>query len=435
MARDETVEPGSTRKGSLGRRGFLTALGVGTGAAALGVGATLALDRPAPDTARDGLLPFWGTHQQGVVNGPQEQTYFASFDLTTAKRSDVAALLQTWTAMAANLSAGAPAVGTPQNPAAVAVDTGETVDLGPSQLTLTFGFGSSLFTAADGGDRFGLAARRPAALVDLPVFHGDQLDAVTTGGDLTIQACANDPQVVFHAVRQLARAAAGVAQIRWVQAAFNQAASTTGTVRNLMGFKDGTANPPTNSTTQMNQFVWAGSEGPDWMVGGTYLVARLIRITIEHWDTMSINTQEAVMGRHKVSGAPLGGVNETDAMNFTVKNPDGTPVIPMDAHVRLSSAAANNGSQILRRSYSYNNGVSPFVERWPPWRQALEYNAGLLFCAYQRDPRTGFIKIFDQLATSDALNQFTTHTGSVLVAVPPAPAGPGHWIGESLFAV
>ncbi|MFI9272906.1 Dyp-type peroxidase [Kitasatospora sp. NPDC052896] len=431
-----TEDQAAGSAGGLGRRGFLTALGVGAGAGvALGAGVAAAVDGGSSPGTQDegGTLPFWGTHQQGVTNAPQEQTYFAVFDLTTTKRSDVADLLRTWTEQAAALTAGDPAVGTAQSPTAPPVDTGEAVDLGPSRLTLTFGFGATLFSK-DGADRYGLAAHRPAALVDLPVFHGDQLNPDTTGGDLTVQACASDPQVAFHAVRQLARAATGVAQIRWVQAGFNQAARTKGTVRNLMGFKDGTANPPTNSASQMNQYVWAGSEGPSWMVGGSYLVARLIRISLEHWDTMPLQTQEAVIGRHKASGAPLGGTRENDPMDFTARNGDGTPTIPLDSHIRLSAAALNGGSQILRRSYSYNNGVSPFVERWPPWKQALEYDAGLLFCAYQNDPRSGFVRIFNQLALSDALNQFTTHTGSILVAIPPAASGPGHWIGEQLFA-
>lgn len=435
-AATETATDAGRSRSALGRRGFLAAVGLGTGAAAaLGAGVAVAVESGGSSGSQDesGTMPFWGTHQQGVTNTPQEQTYFAAFDLLTEKRSDVEDLLRTWTQQAAELTAGNPAVSTAQRPTAPPVDTGESLDLGPAQLTLTFGFGATLFTK-DGTDRYGLAARRPAALVDLPVFHGDQLNPATTGGDLTIQACASDPQIAFHAVRQLARAAAGVAQIRWVQAGFNQAAKTKGTVRNLMGFKDGTANPPTSSATQMNQYVWAGSDGPSWMVGGTYLVARLIRISLEHWDTMSLNTQEAVIGRHKVSGAPLGGTREADPMDFTARNSDGTATIPLNSHIRLSSPAMNGGAQMLRRSYSYNNGVSPFVERWPPWKQALEYDAGLLFCCYQNDPRTAFVRIFEQLALSDAMNQFTTHTGSILVAVPPAAAGPGHWIGEQLFA-
>ncbi len=143
-------------------------------------------------------------------------------------------------------------------------------------MTITFGFGP----ASNGCDRFGLAARRRAALVDLPRFNGDQLVPEKTGGDLMIQACANDAQVAFHAhaVRQLARmgTAADVTTIRWVRRASCRAPRDK-TPRNLMGFKDGTNNPPTAQPRAMNQFVWADGADAAWMKGGTYTVVRRIR--------------------------------------------------------------------------------------------------------------------------------------------------------------
>ena len=197
-----------------------------------------------------------------------------------------------------------------------------------------------------------------------------------------------------------------------------------------MGFKDGIMNP---TGDQLDQFVWVGSEGPAWMRGGTYLVVRRIRISLEHWDSKSLGTQEAVIGRHKVSGAPLGESNESDPLNLTATDNDGNPFIPMGSHVRLSAPASNNGQMILRRGYAYNDGVDPFIERWPPWQQALMYDAGLLFAAYQRDPRKGFIPIFENLAENDSLGQFTTHTGSAIAAIPPAAPRPGTWVGQHLL--
>jgi deferrochelatase/peroxidase EfeB len=109
-------------------------------------------------------------------------------------------------------------------------------------------------------------------------------------------------------------------------------------------------------------------------------------------------------------------------------------VIPETAHVRLASPEANGGAVIVRRAFSYNNGTTPFVERWPPWRQALEYDSGLLFLGYQKDPRRAFVPIFTKLALTDALNQFTTHTASAVFAVPPGATGPGDWIGRTLLS-
>jgi deferrochelatase/peroxidase EfeB len=295
----------------------------------------------------------------------------------------------------------------------------------------------------DGRDRYGLAGRRPEALVDLPTFNGDQLAAARTGGDLSLQACADDPQVAFHAVRQLVRLAYGVAEIRWAQAGFLSSSDAESTPRNLMGFKDGTQNPrPARSDhggevragglPGLEEAVWVAAEGPDWMRGGSYVVVRRIRMALEHWDRTEVDFQQQVIGRQKYSGAPLGGQSEFDALDLDATDPEGNLVIPEDAHVRLAAAASNEGAQILRRAYSYNDGVNMTAERWPPWRQGMEYDAGLFFLAYQRDPRTGFIKIFEAMAKLDALNQFTTHVGSGLFACPGGVA-PGEYLGQPLF--
>jgi deferrochelatase/peroxidase EfeB len=141
--------------------------------------------------------------------------------------------------------------------------------------------------------------------------------------------------------------------------------------------------------------------------------------------------QEATMGRRKVDGAPIGARAEHDPANLAATDADGNPVIAENAHVRLASAATS-GARIFRRGYSYNDGVSMTAERWPPWRQGLEYDAGLLFVAYQKDPRTGFIKMFERMAKFDMLNQFVTHTGSGIFACPGGIAE-GGLIGGSLF--
>jgi deferrochelatase/peroxidase EfeB len=294
-------------------------------------------------------------------------------------------------------------------------------------LTLTFGFGSGLFIK-DGTDRYGLAGSRPEALIDLPRFNGDQLIAEKTGGDLSIQACADDPQVAFHAVRQLARRAYGAADIRWAQAGFLSRPADGGTPRNLMGFKDGTQTPE-----NVDEAVWVGDDGPAWMRGGSYLVVRRIRIALEHWDRTKVSFQEQTMGRHKYSGAPLGLQNEVEPLGLDRNDADQNPIIPENAHVRLGNAAENGAAEILRRGYSYNDGVNFTAERWPPWRQGMEYDAGLLFMCYQTDPRTGFVKLFEKMAKFDMLNQFVTHLGGGLFACP-SGIRDGEFIGQRLFA-
>ena len=260
--------------------------------------------------------PFWGAHQGGIITPPQSHTYLAALDLDTEKRDEVMRLLRAWTTAAARMTRGEPPLSTERNAATVLSDSGEARGLPPARLTLTFGFGAGLFLK-DGKDRYGLAAQRPPALVDLPPFEGDQLIETRTGGDLSIQACAEDPQVAFHAVRQLVRLAYGVAIVRWAQTGFLSIPDPHQTPRNLMGFKDGTANPSIYDAKAMDRFVWVGDEGPDWMHGGSYVVLRRIRIALEHWDRMPLEFQEQSVGRHKNSGAPLGRDNEFDPPDLT----------------------------------------------------------------------------------------------------------------------
>jgi len=427
MSADGKRPTRSTRRGFLaGTAGLMAVAGASLGGSAA---------TPAPAGPRGAgkpeLEPFWGDHQGGIVTPMQRHSYFAAFDLTAGKREDVAALLRRWTAAAARMAGGDTAEPLGQDAAVPAVDSGEALGLSPARLTVTFGFGAGLFVK-DGHDRYGLAARRPEALVDLPRFTGDQLVEAHTGGDLSVQACADDPQVAFHAVRQLARLAYGAAQIRWTQTGFLPTAAGTETPRNLMGFKDGTNNPSAADARAMKESVWVGAEGPRWMRGGSYVVVRRIRIALEHWDRMKVDFQEQTVGRQKQSGAPLGAKAEFDPVDLERTDAEGNPVIAENAHIRLAAAAQNGGARLLRRGYSYNDGVNFTTERWPPWRQGMEYDAGLFFVCYQRDPRNGFIRVFDKMAKFDMMNQFVTHVGGGLFACP-GGAAKGAFIGARLF--
>jgi deferrochelatase/peroxidase EfeB len=230
----------------------------------------------------------------------------------------------------------------------------------------------------------------------------------------------------------LARIADGVASIRWTQAGFSADFGNKNTPRNLMGFKDGTSDLATASPEAMTAALWAGDEAPLWMRGGSYAVMRRVRIALEHWDRMDVGFQEATIGRKKYSGAPLTGKAETDPLDLKAVDADGNPVLPPTSHVRVGTSAENGGTLIHRRGYSYNDGVNFISERWPPWHQGIEYDAGSFFVCYQRDPRTGFIKLFEKMSKIDAMNQFTTHVGGGLFACPPG-AQPGRYIGQALF--
>jgi len=440
--------PGPSRR-SLLRGGLLAGAGLAAGGAVAG-GVAGGFAGHAIAGASAGTAgqaePFSGAHQAGIVTGTQRQTVLAAFDLITSDPGDLRALLIEWTSLASFLVAGesvtVPIFTPPGGGGADAYadatggsttdDSLEAYGLGPNRLTLTVGFGRSLFVTAEGKGRFGISGQLPQALIDLPHFAGDEIAAADSYGDLFLQACADDPQVAFHAVRAIARVAPDVATLRWTQLGFSPD-NTGGTPRNLMGFKDGTMNSNLHPPADLQATLWAGPEGPAWMHGGSYLVYRRIRITLEHWDRLAPALQEQVIGRQKLNGAPLGQSGEFSPLDLDRRDAQGSPVIPVDAHVRLAAPQTNNGAVIVRRAFSYNNGTTPFTERWPPWRQALEYDAGLLFLAYQKDPRTGFLPIFTRLAEADQLNQFTTHTASAVFAVPPGTSGPGDYIGRTLL--
>ena len=256
------------------------------------------------DDNTSAAVPFYGAQQAGIATPPQDQLIFASFDLTLANAGELRDLLRTWSAAAALMTAGRPAGSPGGDLDAPPTDTGEAVGLGPARLTVTFGLGPTVFRV-DGEDRFGLAGREPAALAPLGPLPGDQLQPLQSDGDLCVQACADDPQVAFHAVRDLARMARGAAVIRWTQLGFGPAprpAATQVTPRNLQGFKDGTNNLDAGDAAAMGQFVWVGDDEPQALVSRRhYVVTRRIRMLIETWDRSSLGDQQDTIGRFKES--------------------------------------------------------------------------------------------------------------------------------------
>ena len=415
----------SMSRAGMSRRGFLG--GVGLGGAGIAAGAfgaqwTAQAD-PGRGPAAGERVDFHGSHQAGIATPAQDRLAFAGFDVVTSSRQELRDLLVEWTAAAAAMTRGAMVPGGSARPDAPPADTGEALGLPASRLTVTAGFGPSLF---DG--RFGLADRRPAALTRLPALPGEELDLDRSDGDLCIQACAQDPQVAFHVIRNLARIGSGAVRTRWSQLGFGRTSSTSSsqsTPRNLMGFKDGTRNVLGDDERRMADHVWV-PQGSDqaWMTGGTYLVARRIRMHVEAWDRATLTDQEDTFGRTKVEGAPLTGTREQDVPDYRAKRPDGEAAIPLNAHIRLAAPENNGGRAILRRGYSFTDGIDP---------SSGELDAGLFFIAFMRSPQV-FIDLQNVLGSRDALNEYIQHTGSGLFACPPGVRDAGdHW-GRALFA-
>jgi deferrochelatase/peroxidase EfeB len=406
----------------LTRRRLLTSAGLGAAGLGLGAGGYLVGQETAAASGEGtGSVPFYGEHQAGIATAAQDRLHFASFEVLSESRAELRKLMREWTVAAAEMTGGE-LIGDVNDVAlAPPDDTGETVGLLPSNLTVTFGFGPNLFAKPG----LGLAARRPAALREIPPLPADELNPTEGGGDICVQACSDDPQVAFHAIRNLARIGRGTVAMRWSQLGFGRTSSTTrkqDTPRNLMGFKDGTVNIKSEDTKAMDRFVWVGGEGPGWMRGGTYMVTRRIRMLLEIWDRSSLEDQERTIGRDKYSGAPLGGIDEFEPLPLDAQT-NGHQTIPADAHVRLASTQANGGERVLRRGYSFTDGVDESLG---------ELEAGLFFICFQRDPEKQFVAIQRRLGSLDALNEYIKHVGSAVFAVPPG-ARKGGYVGETLL--
>jgi deferrochelatase/peroxidase EfeB len=406
-----------SRRQLLGGAAKITAAG---GAIALSGGSILSACSESSGAATNDVVPFTGEHQAGIVTPAPGRLVYVAFDVTSNRHTEVRDLLQRWSTAIAAMTAGR-AVGSiaPTNVLEAPGDTGEAVGNPAARLTVTVGFGRSLFVDDEGEDRFGISDKLPKQLEPLPRFAGDELDPTRSGGDISIQCCADDPQVAFHAFHNLARIARGVATVRWVQLGFGRTSATTNeqsTPRNLMGFKDGTNNIKAEETQVLTDEVWVGTpDRPAWLHGGSFVVVRRIRMLLEAWDRTSLQEQQDTIGRTKLEGAPLGGTKEHDVPDLAH--------LPDDAHIRLAAPAENKGIRILRRGFSFADGVDPATG---------QLDAGLFFIAYQRDPRRQFVPLQKNLADNDALNEYIKHVGSAVFAVPPGVQS-GGYVGQTLF--
>ena len=429
MTGSHAAEPTSAepKPKPVSRRGLFTAAGVG-GVTVAGGAAALYFSQQqdgAQATRVSDVVPFHGEHQSGITTPAQDRLHIAAFDVVTESKADVIMMLKEWTEAAATMMAGKTLGEGSESYVAPPSDTGEAVGLSAANLTITIGFGRSFFEK----EFLGIRDRLPAALEKLPHFPGDKLDPARSDGDIVVQACADDPQVAVHAIRNLARIGFSTVAVRWSQLGFGRTSSTSAaqeTPRNLFGFKDGTANLKSEDPAAVDSHVWV-PQGADsaaaWMTGGTYMVARRIRMHIEVWDRTSLQEQEASIGRTKREGAPLSGGTEFTEPDFTMQGRGG-PIIPADSHVTLSHPKANKGVQMLRRGYNYTDGSDGLGR----------LDAGLFFIAFVKDPRTHFTPMQQQLSKKDRLHvEYLQHVASGLYAVPPG-VKEGEYIGQGLFA-
>lgn len=438
---DESGKPGKSGAKGTSRRAMFTGAGLGAALAGLaGVAGGRAWEASQrPEDAILTVYPFRGERQAGITTPAQDNMFTAAFDVSATDVEELKTLLSDWAVAAEQMTAGELIGGQPSsNKQLPPKDTGEAWGYKPNGLTITFGVGKGLFVDAEGNDRFGLAAKMPAILKEgTPSFSGDQLHAAQSDGDLLVQACSNDAQVCVHAIRNLTRIAFGTATLRWSQVGYGRTSSTSvdqETPRNLFGFKDGTNNiKAEDPADQLNEHLWV-QPGDDaaaaWMTGGTYYVARRIRMLAEVWDRLRLIEQEQTMGRDKRYGAPLSIANPTKsseeftAVDYAAKDDKGESLVPADAHIAVVSPEQNQGRRMLRRGYNYTDGSDSLGL----------LQTGLFFIAFVRDPRTNFYPILDRMTKSDALQEYLKHEASALFAIPPGIKKGDTMVAASLFS-
>jgi dye decolorizing peroxidase len=401
---------GPERNGrALNRRRLLTG-----STAVLAAGAALTQCNTAKSTSPEGfgssVVPFFSEHQGGVATAPQAHALFIALDLEPradrSARDTLAAILKLWTSDAARLTQGQAAL----------ADTEPELAHRPARLTVTVGLGPAAF------DRTGLMHLRPRSLVDLPAFRTDRLEAKWCGGDLLLQICADDPVVVAHTSRVLLKNVRSMTRQRWRQNGFRNAygsGESGGSMRNLMGQVDGTAN--IHDEVAFDGHVWDDGAGQPWFAGGTVLVLRRIRAEMDTWDELDRAGKELVIGRRLDNGAPLTGERESDEPDL-MASVGGIPVIPPNAHIALARHRSND-EQFLRRPYNFDDAPS----------EDRTSDSGLVFAAYQRNPARQFVPVQQRLAAADALNQWIVTIGSATFAILPGVKA-GGFLGQTLLA-
>ena len=417
----ETDEPQGA--GDLRRRGFLRGAALGVGAVGAVAGGATALTAPGasastPAPAAPHTAPFHGAHQAGITQAVQQSSVFLSFDATAADRRELTELLHTVTERARFLTTGG-------TPAALGItdSPSDSGTLGPrvpgDGLTVTVGVGASLF---DG--RFGLGERKPLRLTAMPAFEDDDLQPAWCHGDLSLQLSAPHTDTVLHALRDITRHTRGGMQVRWRMDGFTSPPRPSGTPRNHLGFKDGTANPDIAQPAVADRLLWADGGGePSWTTGGSYQVVRLIRMLVEFWDRVSITEQERMFGRARDTGAPLDGVHEFDTPKFA-QDPMGD-VIPLDSHIRMANprTTQSDDSRILRRGYNYDRGMD----------SNGNLDMGLIFVCYQQDLERQFTAVQKRLAGEPLVDYVSPFGGGYFFALP-GVRNRTDWLGSALLS-
>jgi deferrochelatase/peroxidase EfeB len=381
-------------------------------------------DRANAANRNSDIIPFFGQHQSGITTPDVAAALVVALDVTAQSRTELTKLFQTLTQRIEYLmSGGTLAPLDPKYPPSGSGILGHSFPA--DNLTVTVSVGGSLFD-----ERYGLTALRPRRLTEMPNFPNDRLDPLLCHGDLLLQFCANHNETNIHALRDILKQLSGLVVLRWQITGFQQPDTdphpNRTTVRNLLGFKDGTANLNPHNSRSMNDLVWVqpNSGEPAWAVGGSYEVVRVIRMFVEFWDRTPLDEQEDIIGRDRVTGAPLGYKHEEDIPDYAKKSKGA--MIPSDAHIRLANprTPATEANRILRKGFHYSRGID----------KAGQLDMGLLFMAFQQDVKRGFETVQNRL-NGEPLEEYIKPIGGGYFFTLPGVTAKDGYLGQSLLNV
>lgn len=411
------------------RRKWLKNISIGalSMGAAVGAGVTAIATKHNNQTFNDGTQtpqPFHGKNQSGIITPQPAAAIFVAFDVLATDKKGLEKLFRTLTDRISFLTEGGKITEVDSKlPPANSGILGDIIF--PDNLTITVSVGSSLFD-----HRFGLGHLKPIHLSEMNPSRNDLLETEMCHGDISLQICSNTAETNIHALRDIIKNTPSLMAIRWKMDGFLPPHMILklgkDTMRNLLGFKDGTANIDAKNENTMNELVWVGEHEnslnePNWAKNGSYQVVRFIRNRVEFWDRAPLQEQEAIMGRHKMSGAPLGMNNEHDEPNFS-SDPHGVKT-PLDAHIRLANprTAETQKNLILRRGYNYSRGIS----------KSGQLDMGLLFVCYQSNLTNGFITVQKRLDGESLEEYITPFGGGFFFSLPGVKKG--EHLGMSLI--
>ncbi|WP_261166243.1 Dyp-type peroxidase [Microbacterium sp. Marseille-Q6965] len=272
---------------------------------------------------------------------------------------------------------------------------------GPGDLVVTVGLGPRILSAID--------PTLPAA-VPLPGFRGDDgMDDLHRGGDLLLAAYATDPTPLPAVTAALVSAvhdvAPGLLRRRWAEHGF-RAPGEDGIARSPLGYHDGIRIPRTEG--ELAEHVWIGQSDHPAATGGTVMVLRRLVLDVDRFLAQSEQRRDEIVGRRRLSGAPLSGGERLDDVDLNAKTPEGAYLTPARSHARAAHPSFTGSHLMLRRSYAFS----------VPGTGETAGEVGLLFACYQRDLDT-FIRTQLRLDETDDLMAFAAPTASASFLILP----------------